>query len=84
MVPDNNVVAGVPPQATLAYTFPLDVDVAADTDLPADVLRLVDLVPKADSCWVLRDFGYEDERSIIAELRPRTIDYVLVINSGGC
>ncbi len=34
--------------------------------------------------WVLREFGYEDERSIIAELRPRTIDYVLVINAGGC
>ncbi len=34
--------------------------------------------------WVLRDFGYEDERAIIAEFRPRAVDYVLVVDGGSC
>jgi hypothetical protein len=34
--------------------------------------------------WILQQLGYEDERWIIAEIRPTAVRHVLEVDGGGC
>ncbi len=34
--------------------------------------------------WVMEEDGYEDERYVIAEIRPTGVQYAIKVNGGGC
>jgi hypothetical protein len=81
----------LPPVPTPPHTFPLELGVAVDADLPAGALRRIVEIPPLAAVhvdgrrfWVLQELGYQSETWVIAEVQPAAVRYVLEVNGGGC